>query len=208
MKTLTASLLILISSTIASISADNYISIALPKGVSVLLPKNWKGLSKEQLITLDATVQSRLETTGLYDATHDLLFAANYYDDANKIASKFNIRYYPELDLTQQDAKEATESDVKELDAALKEILKESLEAFSSSIVEWRGTRKESINSHIAFVTEYTRSPIQDSGIFCVRLVRLFRGSASYTITVSYRLSDERLLRPICDKIIKSINNE
>ena len=58
-----------------------------------------------------------------------------------------------------------------------------------------------------AFVTEYKRSPIKSNGNFKVRLVRVFNGGKSFTLTVSYREDKEYVLRPICDRIISSLRN-
>ena len=189
-------------------AGENFVRVTLPKSVSVELPRNWTALTKNQKITLDSTVQSVTERLGMFDATSDLNFAANYFDDNSKTAAIFNIRYYPDLDLTQRDAAEATANDIRELDAALRDGMEKSGKGFGYSVIEWRGTKRQTINGATAFVTEYTRTPIQNNGEFCSRLVRVFRGRDSYTITVSYRLSQELLLRPICDKIIGSIKNQ
>jgi len=186
-------------------AANNYVRIALPHGVSMELPRNWVALSRNQRITLDSSVQARTEGIGMLDASSDLNFGANLYDEENKTAAIVNIRYYPDMELTQADARAATRADVQDLDGMLKSSLVQAGKAFGFSLVKWVGTSSRTINGTVAFVTEYERSPLNNNGNFRVRLVRVFNKIASFTVTVSYRASQEYLLRPICDRIIASI---
>lgn len=190
-----------------ALAANNFVLIKLPHGVQLELPRNWEALSKNQRITLDSAVQSRNERAGLFYASSDLNFAANYYDDASKVAAMMNIRYYPDLDISQDDARALGQADVRELDVVLRESLIKSAKISGFSILSWNGTHKQVINGITAFVTEYKRSPVNNNGNFKVRLVRVLNGGKSFTLTVSYRENQEFLLRPICDRIIFSLRN-
>lgn len=192
-------------STASTVAADNFISIILPHGVTVDLPRNWQALTNKQRITLDTSVQARHERAHGFDASSDLNFAANYYDDSGRVVAIMNIRYYPKLDISQTDAQAMTAADSKELDKALQESFFRGSAAGGYRIVRWLGTSKQNINGAIAFLTEYSRSAIEGNGNFRVRLVRIFNVNQSFTLTVSYREQDEYLLRPICDRIIASL---
>jgi hypothetical protein len=191
----------------AALAANNFVPIRLPHGVQIVLPKNWKILSENQLITIDSAVQSTNERAGIFDASSDFNFGANYYDEAGKTAAIMNVRYYPDLDISQLDARAAGSSDIRELDAALQESLVKAGQIFGFSVLVWNGTTKQVFNGITAFVTEYKRSPLNNNGNFKVRLVRVFNGGKSFTMTVSYRENQEFLLRPICDHIISSLRN-
>lgn len=184
----------------------NFVAVRLPHGVQIELPRNWQVLSNNQLITLDSSVQSRGELAGtMYDASSDLNFGANYYDDAGKVAAIMNVRYYPSLEISQAEVQFLGGADTSELDSALRSSMSESSEAIGFSILAWNGTTKQDINGITAFVTEYKRSSLHGNGNFKVRLVRVFNESRSFTLTVSYRADQEHLLRPICDRIISSL---
>lgn len=189
------------------IAANNFIPIRLPHGVQIELPKNWEALSKNQRITLDSAVQSRNERAGIFDASSDLNFGANYYDEAGKTAAIMNVRYYPDMDVSQAEARAAGVADIRELDAVLRDSMMKAGQASGFSVLVWNGTSKQVINGVTAFVTEYKRSPLNNNGNFKVRLVRVFNGGKSFTMTVSYRENQEYLLRPICDRIISSLRN-
>ncbi|WP_018404652.1 COG3904 family protein [Marinobacter gelidimuriae] len=188
-------------------ASNNFVPVRLPHGVQIELPRNWEALSKNQRITLDSSVQSRNERAGLFDASSDLNFGANYYDEAGKTAAIMNVRYYPNLDVSQTEARASGPSDISELDSALRESMLEAGQIYGFSVLAWNGTVKQVINGVTAFVTEYKRSPLNNNGNFKVRLVRVFNGGKSFTMTVSYRENQEYLLRPICDRIISSLRN-
>ena len=188
-----------------AIAANNFVPIGLPHGVQIELPRNWEALSKNQRITLDSAVQSRNERAGMFDASSDLNFGGNYYDEAGKVAAIMNVRYYPNLDVSQAEARASGPSDINELDSALRGEMVKAAQIYGFSVLAWNGTVKQLINGATAFVTEYKRSPLNNNGNFKVRLVRIFNGGKSFTLTVSYRENQEYLLRPICDRIISSL---
>jgi len=187
-------------------AANNFVPIRLPNGVKIELPKNWEATSNNQLITIDSSLQSRLQGASLpFDASSDLNFAANYYDDRGKTAGIIQIRYYPNMDISQADARSAEQSDIQELDREIRDAAVKSAPIGGFSVLVWSGTTKQVINGATCFVTEYKRSSIKNNGNFKVRLVRVFNGGKSFTLTVSYREDQEYLLRPICDRIISSL---
>ena len=196
-----AVLVFFFSTTYAS---GNYVSIRLPKGVTVELPRNWEVLSNNQRITLDSWVQANNEANGVANASSELAFAANYYDEQKSTAGIFNIRYYRNLNVSQTDAMAAGAADIKELDAVLRQNVVPGIEMAGGRLLAWLGTTKLSINDTSAFITEYRRLSSQGR-VFRVRLVRIFNGQKSFTITVSYREDQDFFLRTICDRIINSI---
>lgn len=189
-------------------AASNFVPIRLPHGVSVELPGNWRIASTNQRITLDTWLQAKMELAGFAYESSDLAFAANYYDDADETAGIFNIRYYPDSDVTQADARTVDGVGTKELDSVLQQTIVPGIEMAGNRLLAWVGTTKHTLNGSTAFISEYSRSSRQSVGGFRVRLVRIFNGEKSFTITLSYRENEEFFLRPICDRIIQSIRME
>lgn len=205
LRALRAIALLLLTYTLGAHAANNYVLVVLPHGVRMELPRNWEALSRNQRIALDSSVQARTESIGQFDASSDLNFAANFYDEAGKAAAIVNIRYYPEMALTQADARAAAPADVGDLDATIRSSLAQAGKVSGYTILKWFGTAPRTLSGTVAFITEYERSAISNNGAFRVRLVRILNGRSSFTITVSYRSNQEYLLRPICDRIIASI---
>ena len=185
-------------------ASDNFVKISLPKGVSIELPKNWVVLSKDQRITIDTMAESGLDLAGIEHGNSDIPFAANYYKNG-KTAGIIQTRYYSNLDLTQNDSRQATLQDINELNATLKESTVKSMTAAGMSVLSWKGTKKNTINGIIAFVTEYRRKSIKGTGAFRVRLIRVLAGDRSFTLIVSYDEEESFFLKTITDRIISSL---
>lgn len=186
-------------------ASGNFVTIALPKGVVIDIPRNWAILSNNQRITLDTHVESRIDLRGLEKEVSSLLFAANYYDDLGTVNGILNLRYYPELELSQSDVRSASASDIEELNEVLKAVLSKEMGPLGMPVVAWMGTKKKLINGITVFVTEYSRKSLKVSGNFRVRLIRVFAGSRSFTLTVSYLESKSFMMRTITDRIISSL---
>jgi len=143
-----ATLLVAVAFIPASATAaatQNFVTVTLPKGVSIELPRNWVVLSNNQQITLDTSVESRLDLSGINKLPSELAFAANLYDDRGRTLAILNIRYYPELGLSQADARRVTSQDLKELDSELKQNITKAVQSLGMSITSWNGTTKAEI---------------------------------------------------------------
>lgn len=181
---------------------EAFTRLALARGLTIELPANWVVLSENARITVRAFGEA---VGGPQDLPSDLQFAANLYDDAGATLALMNVRYYPEMDLTQEDARAAGAAEVRDLDAALKESMETGLSNAGMQITAWHGTSTTTIAGLTAFVTEYERASLIGRQDFRARLVRVFAGDQSFTLTVSYASALGPVLRPITDRIINSL---
>lgn len=152
-------------------------------------------------------MEASLEKANIVPAHSDYAFGANLYDESGMVSSMMNIRCYSDMPLDQPTTALFTSSEVQEIDRALENAMRTSGQAAGFQILEWRGTKKIVVNGYTMLLTEYKRSPIQNNGNFVVRLARILNGPKSFTVTVSYRENQEKLLRQIGDKIIASIRS-
>lgn len=189
-----------------SIAASNFVKIHLQNGVTVELPSNWIAMSDNKRITLDAWRESVFEARKLSDIDHEMPFAANYYDDRGETEGSFVIRYYPKLEITQDEAIAGGTAFIKELDAGVRQNFTTGLEAGGGQLVAWLGTTRKTINGSTYFVSENRQKTPRGVGIRGY-LVRSLNAGKSFTVILSYREDREYFLRPICDKIIRSIRN-
>jgi len=196
----------MLSMTSSVLAENSFIQIQLPHGVTVELPRNWVVLSENQRVTIEAFTQAKSEKFGVVDPSNDLTFAANYYADDGKTAVIFNVRYYPAQTVTQTDAIAASTDEIKELDDALHKGISQSLREIGS-LLAWNGTTKKLINGKTVFISDYRRmSALSTPGAaFHSRLIRIFNGNKSFTVTISYREDLQLLLEPICDRVIGTI---
>ncbi len=96
---------VFLGTSVTGWATGNLTTVKLPKGVSIELPKNWVVFSNNQRIALDTAMKSALDLSGTGAPPSELPFAANLYDDRGRTLAILNIRYYPELDLSQADAR-------------------------------------------------------------------------------------------------------
>ena len=187
-----------------SVFADsNYKTVNLPKGVSIDLPTNWQVISDNQRITLDAYVETLYEPID-----SDFPFAANYYNDYGEVDALLNLRYYPWIEITQEDVMNATSDEVKYLDSVLYENISLSMKAVDGKILSWHGTKKQYINGVMTLLTEYRRYSGLSMTDARVRLVRVINGNKSFTLTVSYddTIQSSFMLKGITNRIIESLS--
>ena len=129
------------------LAANDFVAIRLPQGVQIELPRNWEVLSKNksQRITLDSAVPSRNEGAGTFDASSDFNFAGSYFDGAGKNAALVNVRYYPNSAISQADVRAAGQSDIRELDRALRDAMAKGSQTDGFSVLDWHDTSKQVI---------------------------------------------------------------
>jgi hypothetical protein len=188
----------------ATYAADNFATVQLTMGINVDLPKNWIVMSQDHMMTIDASAQSVGTELGIFNASSNLAFGAGYIFEGDS-AALFNIRYYPEVDVSQSDARSLSRLDINEFDELLEKGIRESGKLSGYSVSEWLGTSEKEINGFTAMISRYLRKSDNDTEDFNVRLVRVFDEQKSFTITISYRESLGGVLRPICDHVIGSI---
>lgn len=194
-----ASILALLISCTAAAQQPTYVSIRLPKDVSIELPRNWILMSGNERITLDAAAIAQ----GLGDFRHDLAFAANYYDEGGKTAAYLNSNYYPTQVVTQSVVSSFSGEDIRNIDSLLQQELQKGITLAGGTLVAWLGTSRQTINGTAALVSEYRSS--SPYGSFRTRLVRVLDAGRSFTLNVSYREDHADLLQPISDRIIRSL---
>lgn len=187
------------------VQPDAYALVNLPRGVSVQLPRNWIAVTQNTRTTIDAA--SEALSIGLdADLTSELPFAANLYDDAGRTVALLNIRYYPEMDVSQTDIRAASAEDISYVNAELHASLTQAAGAGGFEIVSWEGTRRMQINGNDVLLTEYRRA-FPGQSVFRVRLVRVLDNENSFTVTVSYKEDLGRMLEPITSYVISTIRN-
>jgi len=152
---------------------------------------------------LDAYVETLFEPLD-----SDLPFAANYYNDNSVVEALVNIRYYPWIEVTQEDVINATSDEVKYFDSVLYENILLAMKQIDGKILSWNGTEKERINGIVTLVTDYRRYSGLTKSNARVRLVRVLNGNQSFTLTVSYHdtIPSSFMLKGITNRIIESLS--
>ncbi len=186
-------------------TTDGHVVVSLSNHVSVELPMGWKMLNEGEVGNAASVAASAAAKSGQSRPGPSLSADATYSDASGKVIALFNVRYYPDATLTQKDTADATAEDISKIDAGIKSGMQTSGGSMGWTVLEWKGTKPQLLNGTHSLLTEYTRSGVGGAGPKCVRLVRVFNGNKSFTITVSHDLAKDAELRPVTDRIIASI---
>lgn len=182
---------------------SNFVEVQLPHGLKIEMSRNWTVFSGKTRTLLDSSVEARLGTADFRGA---LNFAANLYSEAGPTIAIMNVRYYPEKTVTQSEVKNITRSEFREFDVLLREALVKGLDKSGIKFLSWGGSQIVNVNGMVAILSQYRRKSITGSGaVFKVQLVRVLAGPRSFTLTASYDESLEFLLKPIIDRMVRSI---
>lgn len=179
----------------------DFVTIALPKDVTISIPNNWTTLSNNRKMELKSFVEQK------FDLNIDLSlpFFANYY--LNDVAvGRVNILYYTMKNFTQQDVMLLSSDAMDYLDRELRKLIQQRLPETGATITSWEGSKRKKLNGVVALITEYHTYDDYDSDTFRVRLVRVFAGDRSLNLTVSYSERHTTLLKDITNKIIYSLS--
>jgi hypothetical protein len=190
---------------IPAFASTAFFPVRLAESVVVELPADWTVVEGGPRGKPEASVQERAARGGEIDAVSALRFAADAYDPDGRVAARVAVRYHPWQKISQRDVADATDYELRQLDRGAREAVEQSAGKLGVSVVEWNGTTRRDVAGAAAFLTEYKRSQYDGNGSFVVRMLRVFDGPRSFTLTVSYREADARRLRPVCDRILASL---
>lgn len=180
------------------------IPIKLPLGVQMELPRDWHVLSRNQRVPLDSIAPAGSIRATHFDASGDRGFTAHYYDQPGRLMASVQMGFFKALDFTQAEVRGASAGEISEIDAFLHASTTDAGRSGGYSILSWQGTSRQTLNGLTAFVSEYSRSVLKDAGSFRVRMVRVFDGPRSFTLSVSHR-EGAGDLPSICDRVIASL---
>jgi len=202
-------IIFLLLTTTVSVGEGAYVTVHLPKGISIDVPRNWVSLSNSEKIDLTAFAEAAVD--GIVDLEGELEilhFAANYYNKEGETEALVNLRYYPDSELSQKDVEDMPDLVIATTDMQLERNMRKMIKKIGgkSKILEWKGLRKERIGNLIAVVTEYRRSNIFGAS-GRVRLMMFHNEENSFHLTVSYddKNHNSFMLKAITDKIINSL---
>ena len=185
--------------------ASNFVRVSLPQGVSLEIPKNWTIYSGNERMLVDTW----LEAKGFAQVDSKAGFIAEFYNDNNQRLGALHLRYFPNAPYTQAQVRAFSANDIAALDRVTRKSSENASHAMNTKILSWEAARIKTINGITALVMGYSRfTPTFGEGAFRVRLVRVYAGPRSYTLTISYLENSALLMTPITDYIIASLRQD
>jgi len=187
-----------------SLGGESWHRIALPQGVSIRLPPNWRVMDKDGQRLVEDFVQSIQKWT----VTGKSALSSTLYSPSGKILAETSFRFYsypPEDAGTQADVKLLTSTDLKGLDAELRRGNEIAARKMGGKVWGWQPIKKENVGEFLALVSEYKARFAHEAVDRHHVRVRVYDGPLSFSLMLSYQDGSETQLRPIIDRIANSL---
>jgi len=187
----------------ATQSSSNFAPIKLPRGIELQIPKGWwlLGADLNRVIQTSAEAAMDLSGIGLPEGNEINLIAANSMPRSTYAAVRVDSTIPPSV--VPSEFTSITAADVRELQTVMRQNLQKLLPLQGNQLIEFFGSRIETISDHPAIVTEYRRTG--PKGPVFVQINQIFTSSQEIRINLSYRESEVALWKPVVGKIRQSI---
>jgi len=155
---LVALMLFLLVSDVASetlVEEPPFITVRLPYGISVELPRSWRVLAGDAKETLDVPGQGDIDLSGMRPPDNNPLLRASA-TPADRPAS-MSVAFFPRVGLTPQQAAELSPGALADYDRELRRKVESSFKSQEVELLGWSGTRKDHLSGHVVLVSEYRR---------------------------------------------------
>ncbi len=132
-----------------------YVTIHLPYGISVEIPRSWRIVVGEAKEALETAVSGDVDLSRIHVPDSNLLLRANATPTDRP--AWISMAFLPRAILTPAQAAKLSPSDLQDYDRELRQSVESFLRSREMELVEWGETRKDLLNEHITLVSEYRR---------------------------------------------------
>lgn len=198
-------LLLFMLSSIGHARENAFRQIKLSHGISIDIPTHWTVLSIETRKNLAAASQAVMEKAELDDgaAKKEALLAVNA--TPSPTGAMVRVSATSPAEFTQAALAAVTPQELRDLDAEIAPLYRRLGAAGGPKIIELKPTGVAKVNGAHALVIIYTREGINGTSPWRVTQYKIPTPSHIIELTLSYRLSDAVVWRPILDHVLKSV---
>lgn len=193
-------------------ASETFTVIALPRGVTIALPRVWRILGPNELQLIETFAGTLADLSGLdLDTGPDqVLVAANSMPPST----------YATVRVTSSTPPSGTPADIQKLvrlvghssrthgevtafEREIRSLIEPMLRKGGIPVTQFYGVRVERISGHPALVTEYRRAG--PKGDVFVQLNHIFTPQQDVQVRLSYRQAEQRLWMPVLGRIRHSL---
>jgi hypothetical protein len=187
----------------AAQSSSNFTPVKLPRGIELQIPKGWwlLGADLNRVLQTLAEAAMDLSSIALPEGNEINLIAANSMPRSTYAAVRVDSTIPPSV--VPSEFPSITAADVRELQSIMRQNLQKLLPLQGNQLIEFLGSRIETISDHPAIVTEYRRTG--PKGPVFVQINQIFTSNQEIRINLSYREAEVALWKPVVGKIRRSI---
>lgn len=194
-------LMVLLSTNIA-FAQSSFITLSLPKNVSIDVPKNWIVATENSRMTLEAFAESiGVQKDG------NLQFYAEAYDQNKTRVASVNLIYLPdEKPISQSTLRSFSQTEIANMLKGVKEVVSQAINKVGGKLLTWNKPKKVLINGVTLVEFSYTVIvPSSGEGVVKMKMLHMFAGTKSFKLTVGYAEDWAQIYEPIANHIINSL---
>lgn len=193
--------LALVLSLVASGQESKFVEVRLPHGISIDVPRNWWVISGDLNQTLETSAQAVADLAGVKTMDKVNLFRANSMP--RTMYAAISINFYEGKGASPSEFNSLTSDDLKTINEQLHSETEKGFEVQGVDILDWYGTKKDTIGSKSALTTAYRRST-PGKGPVIVQINTIFTTKDMIRLTLSYREAEGVLWKPVIERIRRS----
>lgn len=182
-----------------------YKRLNLSHGISVEIPSHWEILSQDAKQNLAAASESLIKNG----------FAVSDYGKKERLlavsalpipsGAKIRLSVITPPDFTEDNLRVTSPSDLKQLHSNFYANLNSTMISSGLKLLEMKPPRIESFNNNLALVIEYSRTDAYGASPWHVIQYKIPTSNKFVEFTLSYRLSDGVVWKPILENVKRSV---
>jgi len=184
---------------------NSFRHIQLTYGISLDIPSNWTVLSEDMRNKLDTYGKTVAGKAGveLKNGKKEGLLAVNA--TPSPTGAMIRVSVIMPCDVTQDELATLSASDLKVIGTETKNMFMKMAASGGPKIVEMQPVRVEKINNRRALVLPYIRTSAVGPSNWQVNQYKIPVSDKTIELTLSYRLSDANVWRPILERVKRSV---
>ncbi len=179
--------------------------VQLAYGISLDVPSHWTRLSQDSRKNFRASSQAMMENAGVEvsGSRKETLLAMNAAPNPAAAMIRVNVKLPP--DYTQKYLASVTPENLKEMTVETLSIFKKLEESGGPKVLEVFPIQIEKVNDYRVLIISYIRMGINGTSPWQVTQYKIPTSNKLIEITLSHRLSDAPVWRPILEKVKRSV---
>lgn len=195
--------LLLLAPHFVQADGSYFMTVKLPRGVEIDLPKDWGVLTSEQNSLIAMSSEAALEVSGIgtQEGTEVNLIAV-----VSKVKSAYaSVRVDSTTPAVEQpfEITALTYADLKAYESEVESISRTLLSTKDNELIQFFGVQRVTVSGYPGFITEYSRS--SKTGPVIVRIVQIFTPNQTIRISMSFDENKDLIWKPVMEKVFKSI---
>lgn len=195
--------LLLLAPHFVQADGSYFMTVKLPRGVEIDLPKDWRLFSNEQKKLIETSAEAAMDNTGIEmpkGTEVNLLSARAMPESMYAAAWVYSSTPIAKLPL---EVKNMSSAEIIDYGNELKGGVSKLLPQQGYKLLQFNAIRRVTISGYPAFIMDYRRSGLK--GPVMVRAIQIYTPSQELNISLSYRESETAIWKPVIDKAFNSI---